>query len=143
MPKMCGFQNPLPQKEQPLLGVEATFWTIFLHTMGPDVPSSGGGSRPCGRPDRRAAEEVDFLPKNKVERLSPSTSRIFRQVWPHLRTTLGLALPSPRRTGRIPLNFYLCIGLEIAKTPEPLVVPQKRDQFWKALHLGYLNLKQH
>ena len=142
MAKMCGFQNPCPKRSQPLKGVGATFWTIFLHTTGPDVPSFGRGSRPCGRLDRRAAEGVDFLPKNKVERLSPSTSWMVRQVWPHLRTTLSLALPSPRCTGRFPLNFYLCIGLEIAKTPEPLVVPKKCDQFWKAMHLGYLNLKR-
>ena len=84
------------------MGVGATFWTIFLHTTGPDVPSYGRGSMPCGRRDRRAAEGVDFPLKNKVVGLSLSTSRMVRQVWPHLRTTLGLALPSPPRAGRYP-----------------------------------------
>ena len=69
------------------------------------VPPAGRGSTPGGRPDRRAAEGVDFPLKNKVEGLSPSTPRMVRQVWPHLRTTLGLALPSPRRAGRYPPEF--------------------------------------
>ena len=52
-----------------------------------------------------AAEGVIFPLKNKVEGLSPSTPRMVRQVWPHLRTTLGLALPSPRRADRYPPKF--------------------------------------
>ena len=87
------------------MGFGATFWTTFLHTTGPDVPSSGRGSTPCGHLDLRAAEVVDFLLKNKVERLSPSTSRMVRQVWPHLQTTLGLALPSPRARWLLPPEF--------------------------------------
>ena len=84
------------------MGFGATFWTTFLHTTGPDMPSSGRGSTPCGRLDLRAAEVVNFPLKNKVERLSLSTSRMVQQVCPHLRTTLGLALPSPRCAGRYP-----------------------------------------
>ena len=137
------FSEPLPQKEQPLMGVGATFWTTFLYTTGPDVPSAGRGSKPGGRLDLRAAEVINFPPKNKVKRLSPSTSHMVWQVWLHLRTTLGLALPSPWHAGRYPLNFDFCVGLIIAKTPEPLIASQKHDRFWKGLHLGYLNLKWH
>ena len=52
-------------------------------------------------------------------------------------------LPSLWRSlATTPLNFDFCVGLEIAKTPEPLIAAQKCDQFWKRLYLGYLNLKR-
>ena len=42
-----------------------------------------------------------------------------------------------------PPNVDFCIGTKVAKAQQPLDATQKRDQFRKALHLGYLNLKRH
>ena len=131
--KMCGFRNPCPKMSQPLMGVWATFWTTFSRnvtkeseewaTFWTDVCKFWGlsakfprhpswGSLPLAKGARLAAGRtsarlrVDFPLKNKVEGLSPSTPRMVRQVWPHLRTTLGLALPSLRRASRYPPKFW-------------------------------------
>ena len=105
--KMCGFRNPCPKRANPWWELGQHFGPLFRALQAPTcLPPAEGACLPAGQPSAPLVG-VDFPLKNKVEGLSPSTPQIDKEVWPHLRTTLGFAPPSPLRAGRYPPKFGL------------------------------------
>ena len=106
------------------------------------LPTEGAGL-PASQPASRThPSQGSFFPRKiklmGLARLPHEWTRKCGRTSELLSLLLPLALGALAAT---PLNFDFCVGIKITKTFDQLVAAQKHDQFWKALHLGYLNLK--